>query len=195
MPASSSPLAAPLILVRHGESALGRARRYAGHLDSPLTSRGRSQVLRLRTLFQKLGPEIIVSSDLGRCLETARILAPDLEILTSPSLRELDFGEWDGRTSGSCRRRDRERFDEWMRDPWATRTPGGECLRQLWIRVRRCVASLVHRFKNRKLAIITHAGPIRALLAPDPSRFWSLDVPPAAIFESGWDRKGRCCGG
>jgi broad specificity phosphatase PhoE len=98
----------------------------------------------------------------------------------------MDFGDWDGRTSASCRRRDRERFDRWMIDPWSVRPPGGESLRQLRRRVRRVVDSLVRRFPNRTLALITHAGPIRALVAPAPRDFWSLDVPPAALFELDW---------
>ncbi len=122
------------------------------------------------------------SSDLKRCLETARLLAPDVPIHSSDRLRELDFGSWDGLTARTCRRRDAERFDRWMRDPWSTRPPGGESLRRLSGRVRTYVASLIDRFPGRTLAIITHAGPIRALLASDPSRFWSVDVPHAAMI-------------
>jgi broad specificity phosphatase PhoE len=177
---------ARLILVRHGESVLGRAKRYAGHRDTPLSPRGRLQVSRLRARFRKLGPEIVVSSDLRRCLQTARLLAPDAEIVATPRLRELDFGDWDGRTSEAARRRNPPAFDRWMRDPWSTRTPGGESLRQLRRRVRSAVAALVRRFPNRRVAIITHAGPIRTLLDPDPARFWTADVPPASLFELDW---------
>jgi alpha-ribazole phosphatase len=194
MPAQASPPAIHLILVRHGESVLGLASRYAGHFDSPLTPRGRAQVRRLRRRFRSLRPDVVVSSDLSRCFETARILAPGATILSSSSLRELDFGDWDGRTSRSCRRLNPRRFEEWMRDPWASRPPGGESLRELWTRVRRFVESLVRRFPNRTLAVITHAGPIRVLLAPDPSSFWNPKVPPAAVFELDWGRKGRCRG-
>lgn len=168
---------------------MGRLKRYAGHLDCPLSRRGIAQVRRLRRRFQRLGADLILSSDLRRCLETARILAPEAQILTSARLRELDFGEWDGRTSASCRRRDPARFDRWMRDPWTNRTPGGESLGLLWNRVRRFVASQVRRYPRRKLAIITHAGPIRTLLAPEPSMFWSTNVPPAALFECDWDQR------
>jgi broad specificity phosphatase PhoE len=177
---------AHLILVRHGESVLGRARRYAGHRNSPLSARGRIQASKLGSRFRRLKPDIVVSSDLRRCLETAKILGAAVPILPSSGLREMDFGDWDGRTSASCRRRDRDRFDRWMIDPWSLRPPGGESLRQLRARVRRFVDSLVRRFPDRTLALITHAGPIRALVAPEPSDFWALDVPPAALFELDW---------
>jgi len=171
-----------LILVRHGESVLGRAKRYAGHRDTPLSPRGRVQASRLRAPFGRLRADVVFSSDRKRCLETARLLAPGVRIHSSDRLRELDFGSWDGLTARTCRRRDADRFDRWMRDPWSTRPPGGESLRRLSGRVRAYVASLIERFPGRTLAIVTHAGPIRALLAADPSRFWSVDVPPAAMI-------------
>jgi broad specificity phosphatase PhoE len=189
MPASRSSPPTRLILVRHGESVLGRAKRYAGHLDSPLSPRGLAQVRRLRRRFQKLGADIVISSDLRRCLMTAKILAPGVDILSSARLRELDFGDWDGRTCRSCRRRDPGRFDRWLKNPWAIRTPGGESLRQLWKRVRRYVDSLVLRHPGQTLALVTHAGPIRSLLAPDPSSFWTPHVPPAALFECDWGQE------
>lgn len=176
-----------LILVRHGESVLGRARRYAGHRDTPLTAEGRLHISRLRSQFRRLRPELIFSSDLRRCRQTARILSPDGEIRTSPRLRELDFGAWDGRTADSCRRRDPDRFDRWMRDPWSVRPPRGESLSRLWRRVRTFVASLARSHPRRTLAIITHGGPIRALLAADRGRFWSIDVPPGALITLRWD--------
>jgi alpha-ribazole phosphatase len=160
-------------------------------------------VFRLRPRFRRLRPDVIVSSDLLRCRQTARILAPGTKILSSPELRELDFGRWDGRTAKTCRRRDGRRFDRWMRDPWSARPPDGESLRELCRRVRRFVNTLARRFPNRTLAIITHAGPLRTLLAPDPSDFWTVSVPPAALFERNWEpapgrgavREGRCSGG
>jgi alpha-ribazole phosphatase len=173
---------ARLILVRHGESVLGASHRYAGHRDTPLTSRGRAQALSLRPRLEKLRPDFIFSSDLQRCRQTAALMAPDRAIRTSPHLRELDFGAWDGMTADACLRRDPGRFDRWMKNPWRCRPPGGESLAQLSKRVRGFVAAVVREFPNRNLAIITHGGPLRVLLASRRSEFWKADVPPGAFF-------------
>jgi broad specificity phosphatase PhoE len=109
-------------------------------------------------------------------------------------LRELDFGAWDGRTAEACRRLDPNRFDRWMRDPWTTRPPGGESLAQLWKRVRGFVSSIARKYPGRRVAIVTHGGPIRALLARDPSQFWRAQVPPAALFNLLWDPERRPIG-
>ena len=191
-----------LLLIRHGESVLGRAHRYAGHRDTPLTTLGRAQAADLRTPLQKFEPDLVYSSDLRRCRDTAALLAPDCAIRVSERLRELDFGAWDGLSADACRRRDPERFDRWMRDPWSTRPPDGESLAQLWNRIRTFVAGLVRRFPDRTLALVTHGGPIRVLLARHRSTFWSTDVPPASVFNLLWDAddgkvpgSGRRCAG
>jgi alpha-ribazole phosphatase len=180
-----------LLLIRHGESVLGRACRYAGHHDTPLTARGRAQASRLRRRLEKLPAAILFSSDLRRCRDTAALSAPGLPIRTSDRLRELDFGAWDGLSAETCRRRDPTRFDRWMRDPWTTRPPGGESLDQLLKRVREFVASAVRTFPSRTLVFVTHGGPIRALLARRRSDFWKARVPPGALVLLQWPAERR----
>jgi broad specificity phosphatase PhoE len=177
---------ADLILIRHGESLLGRARRYAGHRDTPLSPEGKLQIAKLRGRFRRLRPDVVVSSDLRRCRQTAALLAPGARIEASARLRELDFGDWDGLTSTTCRRRDPRRFDRWMRDPWSVRPPRGEKLAQLWTRVRDYVSDLARRHSGETVAIVTHAGPIRALLASAPEEFWDNTVPVGALFTIRW---------
>jgi broad specificity phosphatase PhoE len=175
-----------LLLIRHGESVLGRARRYAGHRDTPLTPEGRRQILRLRSRFERLLPDLVFSSDLRRCRESAALLAPGRDVRVTVRLRELDFGVWDGLTAATCRRRDPERFDRWMADPDAVRPPGGESLRALGRRVRDYVAALARRHPGQTLALVTHAGPIRVLVAGGASEFWSARVAPGSLLELEW---------
>ena len=189
-----------LILIRHGESTLGKKHRYAGHLDTFLTALGRRQVLQLRHDFEKTDVYRIFSSDLRRCRQTSGLLAPGRKIEFTDRLRELHFGTWEGRTSEECSRRCPERYARWMRDPVGVAPPEGETLRRLSRRVRTFVSSLVRRYPGRTLALITHAGPIRVLLAPDLNTFWSKDVPTGSRHEVVWNKaqmkafqpRGRC---
>lgn len=177
---------ARLLLIRHGESVLGRDRRYAGHSDTPLTPEGRRRVRRLRPRFERLRPDVILCSDLRRCRDTAALLAPGRRVRATALLREIDFGAWDGLTAEECRRRDPARFDRWMRDPESTRPPGGESLSAMRRRVRGLVRSLVRRHPGRTLALVTHGGPIRALASGD---FWSLKPEPGGMIEMDWPNK------
>ena len=172
-----------LILIRHGESILGKQRRYAGHSDTPLTQRGRRQILRLRQAFHRLKPTTIHSSDLDRCRETAALLAPDHRLRFSGRLREMDFGDWEGRTAAECARIQPARFERWMRRPEDVSPPRGETLREPARRVRAFVRDLARRHPGGTVALVTHAGPIRVLLNPRLTDFWKTEIPTASLRE------------
>lgn len=179
-------MACRLILIRHGESALGAEHRYAGHSNTPLTSKGRLQVVRLRRRFARYRVHQIYSSDLPRCRETAEILVPGRDIIISRRLRELDFGAWEGQTYEELMGRAPTRYSRWLRDPYSVTPPRGETLHHLAKRVRSMVGALARRHANQTLALVTHGGPIRILLCTDPKDFWSVHVPPACSFLSTW---------
>ena len=63
-------------LVRHGMTRGNEERRYIGITDEPLSERGRK--LAEQCMYEM--PEIVFSSPLKRCVETAEILYPDQDI-------------------------------------------------------------------------------------------------------------------
>lgn len=128
----------------------------------------------------------IVSSDLLRCRETSELLARDREVVLAPELRELHFGHWEGRTAAECYLRDPVRYAQWLHDPWRVAPPGGERLDELAARVRAFLDRLAAACPGRTVAVVTHAGPIRVVAAPHPSRIWTVDVPPASLLVRWW---------
>lgn len=86
-----------LVLVRHGESVWNAEGRLQGHLDAPLSGRGRAQVLSLAPAIAQLEVpgERVICSDLGRARETAALLSLDPGRY-DPAWREIDLGEWSG---------------------------------------------------------------------------------------------------
>jgi alpha-ribazole phosphatase len=173
-----------LLLIRHGESFLGAQGRYAGRSDTPLTERGRRQVLDLLPLLRAHPVSRIYSSDLLRCRETARLLARTAYV--TPALRELDFGRWEGRSADEIRRREPGLYDAWLADPSAQSPPGGETLGALSRRVRAFAGHLAGHHPDETFVLVTHAGPIRTLVAADPADFWSIDVPPGSLRALDW---------
>ena len=81
-------------LVRHGETEWNLARRIQGQSDSPLTATGRLQARQVAERIKSEGITHIITSDMGRTLETAQIIASvcGCEITTEPRLRELNMG-------------------------------------------------------------------------------------------------------
>jgi broad specificity phosphatase PhoE len=170
-----------LILIRHGESVLGSEGRYSGNTDTPLTPKGRRQILRLRRRFNRSRVHHIYSSDLSRCRATAEILADGKPITFTRKLRELNFGKWEGCTHRQLLRREPNRYRKWIADPRSVSPPEGETLVRLAARVRSFARDLVRRHPRKTVALVTHGGPMRVLLAGRLREFWSVDVPPASM--------------
>jgi len=85
-----------LLLTRHGESEANRDQIYQGHMDSPLSNRGKKQAFELvkRLLNQKIQFSRIYASDLSRASETAKIINETFHVpvIYTSNLRELDLG-------------------------------------------------------------------------------------------------------
>ena len=88
-----------LYLVRHGETFDNERQIMQGQTPGELNSTGIRQA---ETLSQQLADvhfDAIVASDLWRSIQTARIVAEphQLEVVTTPLLRERDWGSFTGR--------------------------------------------------------------------------------------------------
>jgi len=127
----------------------------------------------------------IYSSPRLRCLEGARILARDhtCPVETIDALAEIHFGEFEGRSYDEIAAEYPDLYRQWMEQPTKIHFPGGESFDQMWKRVTNAASILRHRHTGGSIAIVTHGGVIRILLAE------ALALPPANIF-----RIGQCCG-
>jgi len=87
-----------LLLWRHGSTEWNGQERIQGHIDTPLNDLGRAQAAAAAPLLAAREPAAIVSSDLGRCLDTAAVLAQvtGLPVRRDARLRERYYGEWQG---------------------------------------------------------------------------------------------------
>ncbi len=94
-----------LYLVRHGETEGNVAQILQGHMPGRLTARGRLQAagLRERLLAEGIVPDVLLTSDLQRAVDTAAIIneAYGLPVTLCPLLRERDWGELTGRAIGT----------------------------------------------------------------------------------------------
>ncbi len=90
----------PLRFVRHGATAANLAGlRCGGDLDLPLTEQGREQAQAAAAQIARLDPAVglIVTSDLQRTRETARIIASRLRgvpVVVEPAFGERLLGQW-----------------------------------------------------------------------------------------------------
>lgn len=89
-----------VVLVRHGETVWHAENRYAGSTDVALTDLGRSQAQTLAGWARDADLAAVACSDLVRARDTAApsASAASLELLVDPRLREVHFGDGEGRT-------------------------------------------------------------------------------------------------
>ena len=97
-PAAHSSRQRRVIVLRHGETDHNAARIWQGHLDTPLSERGRRQADAVGPALAALSPDRIVSSDLSRARLTAESVgrACGIPVALDPRFREIDVGAWQG---------------------------------------------------------------------------------------------------
>lgn len=172
-----------LHLLRHGETERGA--RYWGCTDIALSATGWQQ---MRAAVSGFSWKLIVSSPLRRCAEFAKELASELgaRCRFDEDLREMNFGEWEGRSAAELIQTDAERLRLFWSDPRAHTPPGGEPLGQFRSRVMAAWHRIVRDQGTEGVLVITHGGPIRLLRAAQTgtplSALLSIDVPHAALI-------------
>lgn len=88
-----------LYLVRHGETIDNVRQIMQGQTQGELTENGILQARQVAEELKDVDFEAVVASDLKRSIDTAKIVAAphQLEVLTTPLLRERDWGGFTGR--------------------------------------------------------------------------------------------------
>jgi broad specificity phosphatase PhoE len=182
-----------LYLVRHGE-AEGSAGRAVGQLDLPLSDLGTRNVEALAASWPGPGPVRLFASDLQRATGSARILAARLGIapISDARLREVSFGDWEGRSWDEVYESDRQRYDAWTERWWEVAPPGGESFADLAVRVHAWFQALGN---GEDVVAVAHGGSIRALLAEllaiPRERAFDLQLSPARV-SAVEIQEGRC---
>jgi len=159
-----------LILIRHAEPHEDARGRCYGSLDIGLSDEGRERARRLSRL--PLDYDAVYTSPRLRAVETATALAPAPIVVED--LREIDFGELEGRRYEEIARTDPELYRAWMERPTTVRFPGGESFADLRTRALRAFDAI--RSRHESSVVVTHGGPVRAGVA-----VW-LGMPDEAIF-------------
>lgn len=153
-------------LVRHGETIWHRDNRYAGHSDVPLTEVGRSQAEDLGRWAARQPLDLVVSSDLSRCADTARPAAGalGLDLTTDPRLREVDFGEAEGLTREEMAVRFPHRLEEFLSCPASNPLPGAETGEAAVRRGIEALAAIQRALPGGEVLVVGHSTLFRLML-------------------------------
>jgi probable phosphoglycerate mutase len=136
-----------LTVVRHGETVWNRIGRQQGWLDTELTELGRAQAKAIAGALAGREFDAIYSSDLGRAMRTAEIIAAVLgmEVVPSSGLRERNLGILQALTMAEFRQKHPGEYERFASGEADYRLPGGESIRDRYDRHVACAQELAAR--------------------------------------------------
>lgn len=174
--AGAAPPGTTFLLVRHGATEHTVQRRFSGCTgrNPPLSELGERQAALLATRLAGLGgagrPDsgdaaadlVVVSSPVLRARRTAEAVAAACAapLQVESGLREIDFGQWEGRTLAEVRQGWPEELAAW-RSGAAMAPPGGESVGDVAARVALVRQALAGRHPGAVLVLVSHLYPVR----------------------------------
>ncbi len=149
-------------IVRHGQTDWNKERRSAGQKhEIPLNEEGRRQVERTAETLTSKKVDLIISSDLVRCRETAEIIskATGAEIVFDKAFRERHEGRAEGMLNVEIDKKYPKLFTH-----YDDKSAENETYKEAEERVS---AAFAHHKKNhhhKNIVIVTHSGVMKTLL-------------------------------
>jgi len=161
--AHSPRVALTLYFVRHGRTEMNRLGLLQGRGGYGLLPEGVADAERSAKALEGTTLDHLYSSDQQRAVETARIIRTRLglsRIRLSGMLREMDYGQMQGRPDAEVRRL----CPLWRSDATFL-FPEGESFQLVQKRAFRWLERTLRRHDRGRLAVVTHGGWLRTLFA------------------------------
>jgi probable phosphomutase (TIGR03848 family) len=162
-----APAPTLVLLVRHGQTPTtgqtlpGRAK------GLHLADKGHEQAAAVAQRIAPFGKKVaaVYASPLERTRETAAPIGKAVaqRVRANRGLLECDFGEWTGAELKAL-----GKLPEWktvQRYPSGFRFPGGESFTEMQTRITEAVAKLVAAHHGKVVVAVSHADPIKAVVA------------------------------
>ncbi len=161
-----------IIFVRHGKTPTTGTKLPGRAPNLHLSNEGKSQAEIVAKEIENssssfLGSKVsaVYASPMERTQETAKPIAKtlNLRLRTLQGLNECDFGDWTGR-----RLRDLSKLKSWsiiQKQPSSFRFPNGESFTEMQNRMQKTVDKILERHPGETVVCVSHADPIKAILA------------------------------
>ena len=155
-----------IYLIRHAEAEGNLFRRAQGHWNGKVTDRGRRQIDALAERFRGVKIDAVYSSDLDRTVATAGALlrGRELELVTTPRLREINMGVWEGEPWGNITYRWPEQMYLFNNEPERWFVPGCESFGEVQERMTKVILELAAKHEGGTIAAVSHGMAIKIFL-------------------------------
>jgi broad specificity phosphatase PhoE len=177
-----------LYFLRHGETQASQTGGYCGVLDVDLTPAGHQMAADFATAYQSLTWAAVFCSPLGRTIDTAKPLcaALGLEMHLRDGLKEIAYGQWEGKTPQEVNHQFHDEYVRWLADPGWNRPTGGERGVDIARRSSMVLDEIERTQPGGNVLVVSHKATIRimlcALLGIDVGRYRDrLSMPVASV--------------
>ncbi|ACS79825.1 histidine phosphatase family protein [Maridesulfovibrio salexigens] len=161
-----------IAFIRHSVTEWNEEGRIQGHFNSPLTEHGRELAAGWRETLEPHTFDAVLTSDLGRTIETANIITEGLELPTIqlPGLREQDWGEWSGLTMDELHAKFPGKLDEEVAKGWHFTPNNGEnrteCAERGLKALEEGITEVLKTIDKDEIKILTvaHEGVIKSVI-------------------------------
>lgn len=145
-----------IYFTRHGETKWNKLGIIQGQLDSPLTEDGIQMAKDLHAMSKDIHFDKVYSSDLGRAYDTCKLICPDQEIIKTKLLREIDVGNWSGKTLAQVQEEFRDLHKMYFETPSSYKRDDGESIYDLENRVKKFFEEAIYPEKEDTILVVTH---------------------------------------
>ena len=167
--------------IRHGDISETLKGKYIGTTDVPLSEEGKQKLLEYDSKFIYPGTQVVFTSPLKRCTQTANLIYPQQNPIVIEQLSECCFGEWENKTADDLK--NDPDFEKWLAASTDVKPPRGESGADFTRRVCEIFEQIVEgmmKTNHNEAVIVTHGGVIMTLLAvyglPQAKPFdWIMD--------------------
>ena len=147
-----------IYVIRHGETLENANNCLVGRINSSLTLEGINQAKNIAKKFENINIDLIVSSPLDSCIQTAKIISENrIPIEVSDKLLGRDHGEFTGCPKDSIN------FDDYWNYNKNIQYEKAESIKDLYDRVVSLIEELKIKYKDKNIIIVTHSGVMRVL--------------------------------
>ena len=156
-----------IYFVRHGETTYSQTGGFCGAIDPELTPAGFQMAEQFAATYAKVPWEAVYVSPMKRTIATAKPLcdAVGIEMQLRDGLREINYGDWEGKTVEEVKKDYEEDYINWLTEPaWNAPTNGGETSVEIASRSSLVIAEIQEKYKSGNVLVVSHKATIRILL-------------------------------
>ncbi len=183
-----------IMFVRHGETNANADGRLQGHMDYPLSEKGKKQARKLRDSLREdeLRINHIYSSPLRRTKDTAQIVGQSWSapIEYVNSLKEYDIGIFSGLTWEEIDAKHAKLAREFLKDRDWDKIEKAESFKERSVRAHSFLSTVIKRHSDDDVVIVfTHGGILQNLLAVlmGTEIIWGMKIHNTALFDFTFD--------